>query len=90
MMEKSTLVQCQKGKSCRRTYHIGITPTDSKNKFVYYALKYTFILASERLCSVGGSARSLRNSLQHGLDIVAVGDNDFYSQQTKVTGIGTS
>jgi phosphomevalonate kinase len=58
-------------------------PTDSKNKFVYYALKYTLILASERLSAVG-SARSLRASLQHGLDIAAVGDNDFYSQQAKV------
>ncbi|KAG6378187.1 phosphomevalonate kinase [Boletus reticuloceps] len=57
--------------------------SESKNKFVYYALKYTLILASERLLSVG-SARSLRDSLQHGLDIAAVGDNDFYSQQAKL------
>ena len=62
-----------------------MTPADSKNKFVYYALKYTLILASERLSSVG-SARSLRDALQHGLDIAAVGDNDFYSQQAKVIG----
>ncbi|KAF8441510.1 ribosomal protein S5 domain 2-type protein [Boletus edulis BED1] len=57
--------------------------SESKNKFVYYALKYTLIVASERLSSVG-SARSLRDSLQHGLDIAAVGDNDFYSQQAKL------
>lgn len=60
-----------------------MTAADSKNKFVYYALKYTLILASERLSSVG-SARSLRDTLKHGLDIAAVGDNDFYSQQAKV------
>jgi phosphomevalonate kinase len=57
--------------------------SESKNKFVYYALKYTLILASERLSSVG-SARSLQDSLRHGLDIAAVGDNDFYSQQAKL------
>jgi len=57
--------------------------SQSKNKFVYYALKYTLILTSERLSAVG-SARSLRASLQHGLDIAAVGDNDFYSQQAKL------
>ncbi|KAI9572183.1 phosphomevalonate kinase [Boletus coccyginus] len=57
--------------------------SESKNKFVYYALKYTLILASERLSSVG-SARSLRVTLKRGLDITAVGDNDFYSQQAKL------
>lgn len=71
---------------CLRACYIELTPADSKNKFVYYALKYTLILASERLSSVG-SARSLRDALQHGLDIAAVGDNDFYSQQAKVIGI---
>ena len=64
-------------------YCAEITSGNSKNKFVYYALKYTLILASERLLSVG-SARSLRDSLQHGLDIATVGDNDFYSQRAKV------
>lgn len=70
---------------CIHPYFVEMTPADSKNKFVYYALKYTLILASERLSSVG-SARSLRDSFQHGLDIAAVGDNDFYSQQAKVIG----
>ena len=60
-----------------------MTFASSKNKFVHYALKYTLILASERLSSVG-STRSLRDSLQHGLDVATVGDNDFYSQQAKV------
>ncbi|KAG9314735.1 phosphomevalonate kinase [Chiua virens] len=57
--------------------------SESKNKFVYFALKYTLMLASERLSAVG-SARSLRDSLQCGLDVVAAGDNDFYSQQAKL------
>lgn len=66
-----------------------MTSADSKNKFVYYALKYTLILASERLSSVG-SARSFRDSLQHGLDIATVADNDFYSQRAKVIGVSAS
>ena len=78
-------VKCQKGVFASVRNCVEMTPADSKNKFVYYALKYTLILASERLSPVG-SARSLRHSLRHGLDIAAVGDNDFYSQQAKVIG----
>lgn len=88
-MARSTSVQCHRSKSCLGASHVRVTLANSKNKFVYYALKYTLILASERLSSVG-SARSLRASLQHGLDIATVGDNDFYSQRAKVTRLAIS
>jgi hypothetical protein len=85
MMEGWTSIKCQKGAFASVRNCIEMIFADSKNKFVYYALKYTLILASERLSSMG-SSRSLRDSLQHGLDIATVGDNDFYSQQAKVIG----
>lgn len=85
MMERWTSIKYQKGAFTSVRNCIEMISADSKNKFVYYALKYTLILASERLSPVG-SARSLRDSLQHGLDIATVGDNDFYSQQAKVIG----
>ncbi|KAF8844695.1 Phosphomevalonate kinase [Paxillus ammoniavirescens] len=56
--------------------------SESKNKFVYYAVKYTLILASQKLSS--GSSQRLRAALGHGLDIATLGDNDFYSQRAKL------
>ncbi|KIK98266.1 hypothetical protein PAXRUDRAFT_824066 [Paxillus rubicundulus Ve08.2h10] len=57
--------------------------SESKNKFVYYALKYTLILASQKPSSEG-SLQWFRATLEHGLDIATLGDNDFYSQRAKL------
>ncbi|KAI0769610.1 Phosphomevalonate kinase [Trametes elegans] len=51
----------------------------SKNKFVHLALQRTLALAAE-LKSVG----TLQNTLEYGLDITIVGDNDFYSQRAQL------
>ncbi|KAF9222526.1 Phosphomevalonate kinase [Gyrodon lividus] len=59
------------------------TLSTSKNKFVYYALKYTLILAAEKL-SPEDAPRWFRATLEQGLDIATLGDNDFYSQQAKL------
>ncbi|KAF9244904.1 ribosomal protein S5 domain 2-type protein [Melanogaster broomeanus] len=55
----------------------------SKNTFVYYALKYTLMLALETSSSED-LFQSFRATLERGLDIATVGDNDFYSQQAKL------
>lgn len=55
-----------------------LTPRASsanRNKFVHYALQYTLKLAAEY------SASTFTEVLSHGLEIVAVGDNDFYTQK---------
>ncbi|KAG1716629.1 hypothetical protein ID866_507 [Astraeus odoratus] len=49
----------------------------NRNKFVHYALQIGLKLALE--CSMNAFAEVL----SHGLDIAAIGDNDFYTQQVK-------
>ncbi|KIJ67899.1 hypothetical protein HYDPIDRAFT_25360 [Hydnomerulius pinastri MD-312] len=61
--------------------------SESKNKFVHYALKYALILAMEKL-TTEGSSNTFHDILKHGLDIATVGDNDFYSQQAKLKEMG--
>jgi phosphomevalonate kinase len=51
----------------------------SKNKFVHLALQKTLGLAVE-----AKGEKSVQASLEAGLDIAIVGDNDFYSQRAKV------
>ncbi|KAJ7579260.1 phosphomevalonate kinase [Mycena floridula] len=48
----------------------------SKNKFVHLALQSTIALA----CEIKG-VDAIQNVLENGLNIVIVGDNDFYSQR---------
>ena len=52
----------------------------SKNKFVHLALQHTFSLAVE----IKGLA-AIQKTLANGIDIIIVGDNDFYSQRAKVS-----
>lgn len=47
----------------------------NRNKFVHYALQYTLKLASEY------SASTFEEVLSHGLEILTIGDNDFYTQK---------
>jgi len=51
-----------------------------KNKFVHLALQHTLNLVSEI-----HSVAQVQERLLHGLDIAAVGDNDFYSQRAQVS-----
>lgn len=50
-----------------------------KNKFVHIALQTTLRLVSELR-----GAEALKDALEHGLDVVIAGGNDFYSQRAKV------
>jgi len=50
-----------------------------KNKFVHLALQHTLNLVSEI-----HSVAQVQERLSRGLDIAAVGDNDFYSQRAQV------
>ncbi|KAF8798715.1 phosphomevalonate kinase [Phlegmacium glaucopus] len=66
--------------------HVVIEPhqeNTSKNKFVHLALQHTFALAVE----IKGLA-AIQKTLANGLDITIVGDNDFYSQRTKLESLG--
>jgi phosphomevalonate kinase len=51
----------------------------SKNKFVHLALQRTLALALELK-----GASHVHRKVTRGLDIVIVGDNDFYSQRAQV------
>jgi hypothetical protein len=51
-----------------------------KNKFVHLALQHTLNLVSEI-----HSVAQVQEKLVQGLDIAAVGDNDFYSQRAQVS-----
>lgn len=51
------------------------TSAANRNKFVHYALQYTLKLASEY------SASTFEEVLSHGLEILTIGDNDFYTQK---------
>lgn len=51
-----------------------------KNKFVHLALQHTLNLVAEI-----HSVAQVQERLLHGLDIAAVGDNDFYSQRAQVS-----
>ncbi|PPR07378.1 hypothetical protein CVT26_013694 [Gymnopilus dilepis] len=55
----------------------------SKNKFVHLALQHTLSLASE----IDGPT-VVQERLSRGLDITIVGDNDFYSQRSKLEDLG--
>ncbi|KAJ2925112.1 hypothetical protein H1R20_g11970, partial [Candolleomyces eurysporus] len=55
----------------------------SKNKFVHLALQKTLGLAVE-----AKGEKSVQASLEAGLDIAIVGDNDFYSQRAKLEELG--
>lgn len=52
----------------------------SKNKFVHLALQNTIAIASEL-----SGISSVIETLSTGIDIVIVGDNDFYSQRKKLS-----
>lgn len=54
-----------------------------KNKFVHLALQHTLNLVSEI-----HSVAQVQERLFHGLDIAAVGDNDFYSQRAQLESLG--
>ncbi|KAG2368319.1 hypothetical protein BDR07DRAFT_1457325 [Suillus spraguei] len=54
-----------------------------KNKFVHLALQHTLNLVSEI-----HSVAHVQGRLVHGLDIAAVGDNDFYSQRAQLEASG--
>ncbi|KAI9483232.1 MAG: Phosphomevalonate kinase [Benjaminiella poitrasii] len=54
-------------------------PTDSQNKFVETCLKFTLNVIVERIGS-----EKLTQLLENGIDVVIVGDNDFYSQRTQL------
>lgn len=54
-----------------------------KNKFVHLALQHTLNLVSEI-----HSVAQVQEKLVQGLDIAAVGDNDFYSQRTQLESLG--
>ncbi len=59
----------------------------SKNKFVHLAVERVLFLAMEVL-----GHQTLRQLTAQGLEIIIVGDNDFYSQRGQVscTSFGTS
>ncbi|TFK26468.1 Phosphomevalonate kinase [Coprinopsis marcescibilis] len=59
------------------------TANNGANKFVHLALQKTITLAVE----AKGTA-SIASALQNGLDIAIVGDNDFYSQRSKLESLG--
>ncbi|KAG0706108.1 ribosomal protein S5 domain 2-type protein [Suillus ampliporus] len=54
-----------------------------KNKFVHLALQHTLNLVSEI-----HSVAKVQERLSQGLDIAAVGDNDFYSQRAQLESLG--
>ncbi|OAX42265.1 phosphomevalonate kinase [Rhizopogon vinicolor AM-OR11-026] len=54
-----------------------------KNKFVHLALHHTLNLVAEI-----HSVAHVQERLSHGLDIDAVGDNDFYSQRAQLETLG--
>ncbi|KAG1815947.1 phosphomevalonate kinase [Suillus subaureus] len=54
-----------------------------KNKFVHLALQHTLNLVSEI-----HSVAQVQERLIHGLNIAAVGDNDFYSQRAQLESLG--
>ncbi|KAG2146490.1 ribosomal protein S5 domain 2-type protein [Suillus bovinus] len=54
-----------------------------KNKFVHLALQHTLNLVSEI-----HSVAQVQERLSNGLDIAAVGDNDFYSQRAQLESLG--
>lgn len=54
-----------------------------KNKFVHLALQHTLNLVSEI-----HSVAQVQEKLVQGLDIAAVGDNDFYSQRAQLESLG--
>ncbi|KAG1737636.1 ribosomal protein S5 domain 2-type protein [Suillus lakei] len=54
-----------------------------KNKFVHLALQHTLNLVSEI-----HSVAQVQERLSDGLDIAAVGDNDFYSQRAQLESLG--
>lgn len=54
-----------------------------KNKFVHLALQHTLNLVSEI-----HSVAQVQEKLVQGLDIAAVGDNDFYSQRAQLQSLG--
>ncbi|KAG1881442.1 ribosomal protein S5 domain 2-type protein [Suillus tomentosus] len=54
-----------------------------KNKFVHLALQHTLNLVSEI-----HSVAQVQERLFNGLDIAAVGDNDFYSQRAQLESLG--
>ncbi|KAG1878118.1 ribosomal protein S5 domain 2-type protein [Suillus subalutaceus] len=54
-----------------------------KNKFVHLALQHTLNLVSEI-----HSVAQVQERLLRGLDIAAVGDNDFYSQRAQLESLG--
>lgn len=54
-----------------------------KNKFVHLALQHTLNLVSEI-----HSVALVQEKLVQGLDIAAVGDNDFYSQRAQLESLG--
>lgn len=54
-----------------------------KNKFVHLALQHTLNLVSEIR-----SVAQVQEKLVDGLDIAAVGDNDFYSQRAQLESLG--
>lgn len=55
----------------------------SKNKFVHLALQHTLSLAVE----IKG-VDAVREALSRALDITIVGDNDFYSQRSRLEALG--
>ncbi|PFH51483.1 hypothetical protein AMATHDRAFT_142322 [Amanita thiersii Skay4041] len=52
---------------------------DSPNKFIYFALQHSLALAIET-----NGVAVIKEALSTGLDIAILGDNDFYSQRTKM------
>ncbi|KAG1734747.1 ribosomal protein S5 domain 2-type protein [Suillus paluster] len=64
-----------------------VTPREDsvggKNKFVHLALQHTLNLVSEI-----HSVAQVQERLSRGLDIAAVGDNDFYSQRAQLESLG--
>jgi phosphomevalonate kinase len=69
---------------CQSRSHFWIS-VGGKNKFVHLALQHTLNLVAEI-----HSVAHVQERLSNGLDIAAVGDNDFYSQRAQVSSPGVT